>query len=47
MTVVIDKNLRALAEDVWAAIKAIGGLDRCFPSSTPVASKARAKARCA
>jgi uncharacterized protein YndB with AHSA1/START domain len=30
-TVIIDKNLRAPAESVWAAVEAIGGLDRWFP----------------
>jgi uncharacterized protein YndB with AHSA1/START domain len=30
-TVVIDKTLRAPAEKAWAAIEAIGGLDRWFP----------------
>jgi len=30
-TVVIDRILRAQAERVWAAIEAIGGLDRWFP----------------
>ena len=30
-TVVIDKNLRAPAQKVWAAIESVGGLDRWFP----------------
>jgi len=30
-TVVIEKNLRAPANATWAAIAAIGGLDRWFP----------------
>jgi hypothetical protein len=30
-TVVIDKNLRAPAQEVWAAIESVGGLDRWFP----------------
>jgi uncharacterized protein YndB with AHSA1/START domain len=30
-TVVIDKQLRASAQKVWAAIESVGGLDRWFP----------------